>query len=102
MKFTNIIEAIKAIRSVPVVIELTTNDRNEQIMATRIGLKDSKDLVEAIMEFGRTNGSIHLESLRAENLRLNEQVNELNEKLGKIREITYPDYPRNSNDDIQF
>lgn len=53
MKFANIIEAIKALRVMPMTnarIEKRDDGRYE-ILST-IGLKDAKDMVEAIMELG--------------------------------------------------
>lgn len=107
MKFTSIIDCIKAIRALPTIIELADNAKGGKDVTARlnIGLKEAKDLTEAIMEYGK-NSVISLEAhLKAENARLTNEVNDLNAKLGKIRDITYPDYQGNDyndNDDVRF
>ena len=52
MKFNNLIEAVKAIKLAASKATIEKDETNRYVVRCGIGLKDTKDLVEAIMAFG--------------------------------------------------
>ena len=52
MKFNNLIEAVKAVREVAARVTIERDDSGHYVVRCGVGLKDSKDLAEAIMALG--------------------------------------------------
>lgn len=82
MVYTNKIEAIKAVRAIGANVTLTkAEDGRVYLNPNNLGLKDAKDLVEAIMELGvaqaLSEGATRLRQLEAAEAPQNEHERRL-------------------------
>lgn len=101
----NKIEAIKAIRSLPFKIETRKSEYQTDVQAITVdlGLKEAKDLVEAIMSLEPSSYS--LENLKAEIDKANQRMRLWREAYYNLKQTVYnsldtlknpdenPDYP---------